>query len=95
MKFAIMVIASNVLLGVGTLTDDPLATLAQLGAVAALSYLAIWERCKGTPAAQKAHQKERAEAWAQVKAMDEQHSADSKQLRDTLERMLAHCMKEH
>lgn len=94
MKFAAIIVASNLLLGVGTLTDDPLASVAQLGAVAALSYLAIWERCMGTPASQKAHKRERDEAWAKIEAMDNRHHQDSERLRETLDKMLAHCMSE-
>lgn len=94
MKIALMIVTANVLLGVGNLTDNPISEFANLGAVAVLSAVLVWIVMKGTPAIYAAHREERDALLARLECMETRRHEDSERLRETLDKMLAHCMAE-
>ena len=94
MKFALLILTSNALLGIGNVTEGPLSDYANLGAVAVLSLILMWVVMKGYPAMLNDTREERGALLVRLDSLEMRRHEDSEKLREVLDKMLSHCMAE-
>lgn len=94
MKFAALIAASSFLLGIGNLAEGPTADYANFTAVMVLSSLLVWIVCKGLPAIHAAHRDERDALLARLDALEARRHEDTVLLRETLDKIVSHCMRQ-
>jgi len=77
---------------VAEIVPSPISGYANLGATVALSVIVIFLITKGLPSLLLSQKQERDALLARLDKRDEDRRMDNEELRQTLEKMLAHCM---